>query len=940
MSSIKYKMLVSFGSIALVSIFLIGGVVSWRMNRSILEQTASFAVSMRERVNENLRYPHQTASTWMREPVRYNANNLRYNPDLIENLETQRPLALAAILETVAATEGIDVALLFNLKGELQASFPLGMNALEVESYLATVYLWRHAQQVLQGEIAENTRLWDDITVFDAGLLRMLRLEKKPGESDKALSLLSAAVIENDFGDPVGFALVGKLLNNHHELLQQLTEMTGFASAIYFEQLPIVQAGFGSVVEPEMLKIPADVYTDVYNGDSAGTEYHFTLAGAPYLTICSSLTSFNGDKQGILCTGIPETRITDLQNQILTQGLATKNSLQQWILGIGLLSLALFAGISLVISTRIVSPLRHLSGVAQKVALGDIQQQIRVTSRDEIGDLSRSLWMMVASFQDIAAKSQAIAQGELDHHITPRSDQDVLGQSLRQMSAYLAETAAAIAEGDLTTTPSVRSEADVFGRTMHLMTQGLHSLIRQITTGIGHIASIGAMFTSLTEQDTQLAKEVQNSLDHTISTMMEMSASVEQVAQNMDSLLTFVQQTSSAIAEMTTSIATVAANTTKLSVETEQMNGLVGESMQAVEQITQQTDASQRLSQETAQDALEGQRAVTQIRESMDRIQQMNTHTVDTVTHFAETSGEIGTILDVIRSINEQSSLLALNASIIAAQAGSHGRGFSVIADEMRNLSNEVEASTKNIAALIHTIKQETNGMVQMIANGTAEIDEGVERTQQAEQRLQKILFSAKQSSSVVHDIAEALHAQVATNHNVIKATNHVSSMTTEMMKATGEQKVSMNQIHEAMEHIYAMASQTQQATGEQLDGVQQVIDAANNVGALTDQNVQSSQRINRTVCDELAPQAQQLLQAVERFKLPVEERGQGSYSQHMYNDLIVQSTALNNIRDNVRKEKSDENESCNGGNDSNGIRMRSGVRIPGVSGNHRTGRN
>lgn len=878
MISIKQKMLISFGSIALISIFLIGGVVSWRMNRSILEQTASFAVSMRERVNENLRYPHQTASTWMREPVRYNANNLRYNPDLIENLETQHPLALAAILETVAATEGIDVALLFNLKGELQASFPLGMNALEVESYLATVDLWRHAQQVLQGEIAENTRLWDDITVFDAGLFRMLRLEKKVGESDKALSLLSAAVIENDFGDPVGFALVGKLLNNHHELLQQLTEMTGFASAIYFEQLPIVQAGFGSVIEPEMLKIPADVYTDVYNGGSAGTEYHFTLAGAPYLTICSSLTSFNGAKQGILCTGIPETQITDLQNQILTQGLATKNSLQQWILGIGLLSLALFAGMSLVISTRIVSPLRHLSGIAQKVALGDIQQQIRVTSRDEIGDLSRSLWMMVASFQDIAAKSQAIARGELDHHITPRSDQDVLGQSLRQMSTYLAETAAvaaAIAEGDLTTTPSVRSEADVFGRTMYLMTQGLHSLIRQITTGIEHIAAIGVMFTSLTEQDTQLAKEVQNSLDHTISTMMEMSASVEQVAQNMDSLLTFVQQTSSAIAEMTTSITTVASNTTELSVETEQMIGLVGESIQAVEKIAQQTDASQRLSQETAQDALEGQRAVTQIRESMDRIQQMNTHTVDTVTHFAETSGEIGTILDVIRSINEQSSLLALNASIIAAQAGSHGRGFSVIADEMRNLSNEVEVSTKNIAALIHTIKQETNGLVQMIANGTTEIDEGVERTQQAEQRLQKILFSAKQSSSVVHDIAEALHAQVATNHNVIKATNHVSAMTTEITNATAEQKLSMNQIHEAMEHIYAMASQTQQATGEQLDGVQQVIDAANNVGALTDQNVQSSQRINRTVCDELAPQAQQLLQAVERFKLPAKEIGQ-----------------------------------------------------------------
>ena len=156
---------------------------------------------------------------------------------------------------------------------------------------------------------------------------------------------------------------------------------------------------------------------------------------------------------------------------------------------------------------------------------------------------------------------------------------------------------------------------------------------------------------------------------------------------------------------------------------------------------------SRQLSQETIEDALQGQQAVEEVTSSMDTIQQTNSSTVETITRFEQQTQDIGTILDVIDEITDQSSLLALNASIIAAQAGSHGRGFAVIADEMRNLATKVSSSTKDIAAIVKVVQEETVTVVKKIHEGTDDIAQGVRRTQQAREVLQKIFNSAQRSS-------------------------------------------------------------------------------------------------------------------------------------------------------------------------------------------------
>ncbi len=490
---------------------------------------------------------------------------------------------------------------------------------------------------------------------------------------------------------------------------------------------------------------------------------------------------------------------------------------------------------------------------------------------DEIESLSNSFYAMAGYLLEIAEAAENISLGEISQTITPRSTRDVLGNAFSQMLDYLHEMstiAATIAKGDLTSNIMLRSELDAFGQTMQTMTTGIQSLIRQIRASAEQIATTGITIAAMTSQDMHLVQNVQESVADMVATMTEMQKSVEDVAQNMELLAAAVDETLTSVSDTTTSMSDIASNTRNLAQQTQEMITELDQTVEMLEGVREKTNMSSQLSQETIQDALEGQQAVEHVRESMDIIQHTNRDAEDTITIFAQRSREIDMILDVIYDVTEQSSLLALNASIIAAQAGSHGRGFSVIAEEMRNLANEVGASTKNIAAIVQTLQQDTNTVVQMIHDGTAKIEEGVSRTQQAQQRLEKIISSARRSSDVVSEIADALNVQMTTSHKVMKAMEHVHTMTTEITSSTNKQRITTMQIQDAVEHISELASHTYHDTKQQLDGVKLVLNAADTVKTLSEQNLGSSNDINHVTTTDLAEQAQILLLSVDRFRL------------------------------------------------------------------------
>ena len=531
---------------------------------------------------------------------------------------------------------------------------------------------------------------------------------------------------------------------------------------------------------------------------------------------------------------------------------------------------------SFFIHFMIAKPTKQLVEVGQQLAIGNLVQASQHKQGDEIATLGTAFNKISAYLQNIVEIVSHITTGILDGEVHIRSQHDSLGKAVQEMLGYLnhvASIAGRIARGDLTETVHVRSRADAFGQAIQDMTTGLRDLIVQIRSSAQQIASTGTTIGSLATRDINIVEHVQNSSEYMTTTMQEMGGSIEEVAHNMDALSSSVEETSAFVSQMTSSITHIANNSNELTDQTHQTIESIADASRALEEVAKSSDKSKQLSQETIQDALNGQKAVEHVMNSMETIQHTITAAVDAITGFEQRSRDIGTILEVIREITDQTSLLALNASIIAAQAGVHGRGFAVVADEIKSLASGVGASTKDIATIVQTLQQDTSNMVRTIHAGAADVKQGMERTLQAQKTLQKITTSTQQSSSVVTEIADTVSTLMMNSRHVSTAMEQVNTMTDDITSATTEQQASTKQFKLAIEHINDMASQIQRATTEQLSAVRQLLDTTSTVTGLIDRSLESSHHIARTT-EELSSQAKILLHSVDRFTLPGHENG------------------------------------------------------------------
>lgn len=521
---------------------------------------------------------------------------------------------------------------------------------------------------------------------------------------------------------------------------------------------------------------------------------------------------------------------------------------------------------------RILRPIRTLADTANCFADGSISCSLQhVRSRDEIGMLSRAFQRLVLYIQDMAQIATEMSQGILSNSIQPKSNDDVLGNAFLNMVTYVQDMSAVtarIAEGDLRETIHLRSSDDTFGRAVQAMEDGLRSLIMRIRASAEQISATGRTIAEFSSRDIQIVASAATSVKHLDEIMEQMRASVEEVARNMEQLSSSVELTSASTAQMTLSIGHIADNTATLTRQTHQTIDAMNTTLRHLDQVVDKIDASRQLSLTTNQHAGEGTQAVEQVMGSMESIHQTVMTAVAAITRFSERSQDIDSILDVIRNITDQTALLALNASIIAAQAGAHGRGFAVVADEIRSLADGVGTSTKDIAAIVHTLKADTANVVQTIHAGAASVQQGIEHTEHARAALQKIQDSADHASTVVTEIAGTLHNLQRTSRGVAESMQAVERMTHDITTATNQQKTTTEQINQSIGHIAAMAAHTQQATADQIDGVQRVLDVTSDVVALITENHDSSFKITQTA-GELSGQADLLLRAVDRFKLP-----------------------------------------------------------------------
>jgi len=252
-------------------------------------------------------------------------------------------------------------------------------------------------------------------------------------------------------------------------------------------------------------------------------------------------------------------------------------------------------------------------------------------------------------------------------------------------------------------------------------------------------------------------------------------------------LMSLVTQASNVAAEIQRSTSEILQSAERMRLGAEQQASQIRNASDAVNAMSHTTQrmaenaaAATQTSVNATQAAVKGGASVAETIKGMQRIRATVQSTGKKIKGLGERSLEIGAIIEVINEIATQTNLLALNAAIEAARAGEQGRGFAVVADEVRKLAERAARATKDITGLIKGIQVETSEAVTVMEEGTREVEEGTKLADQAGAALREIEQIVKQTATLMTDITRAAGDQVKSTESVVHTMDSISHLTQE----------------------------------------------------------------------------------------------------------------------------------------------------------------
>ncbi len=282
-----------------------------------------------------------------------------------------------------------------------------------------------------------------------------------------------------------------------------------------------------------------------------------------------------------------------------------------------------------------------------------------------------------------------------------------------------------------------------------------------------------------------------NSIELTLESKNKIGSSLDKMRLNLTKTLQNLNENTSLVAAAATEIASSAEIMSKGS---QDQTNMVTQVSTAIEEITativessnNSAEASQS-AQSAAQTATEGGQIVSETIDGMQRISSVVSESAQSIGKLAESSNQIGEIIGVIDDIADQTNLLALNAAIEAARAGEQGRGFAVVADEVRKLAERTGTATNEITQMINSIQLETSEAVTSMETGSSEVDKGRELTDKAGNALSSIVTMSESVMHMIQQIAVASEQQTCAAEEIAKNIEYISNISIENTKGAEE---------------------------------------------------------------------------------------------------------------------------------------------------------
>jgi methyl-accepting chemotaxis protein len=436
---------------------------------------------------------------------------------------------------------------------------------------------------------------------------------------------------------------------------------------------------------------------------------------------------------------------------------------------VGLITTIVFSAATWVLSRDVTVPLRELRRLAREMAQGNFDATPRVFADDEVGQLADSFGETRSNLRGLLGR---------------------VGGS----GATITDGVRVITDGTGLLLVRSRDQTD--------LTESSSLALENVRGGIRTVLGAAETVTDLTQDASSRALELQ--------------ASAEEVARSMDYLFQSVEKTSSSTTEMNASMNEMSGRTDVLAGIGDEVLSFVSQMDSTVGELLTTSRSTADIAQQVREDARGGGEAVNRTVEGINVTHELTMSTAKTIDELQRSVGEISQILTVIEEVANRTNLLSLNAAIIAAQAGEHGAGFTVVADEIRELAERTRGSTKEISTIIKAVQSGSRQAVAKMHEGVAKVTDNVRLAQDAATSLAKIVESATRSYDMATRITRALEEQSHASRRLHEVTSRMSDHISEINRATREQARGTQLMAQESERVRDIAAQVKNATQEQ----------------------------------------------------------------------------------------------------------------------------